>query len=203
MSLTIVQFPINMVKARDNLRDFDNDRELYSFSPSNSSGSLDLASFVFLPQTGRFELKVFCDDAIDRWSTPFTVSLLINVNINEMTTPITLAQTSYSRNSYYLPNGVRVVDPQIDKSWKSSEYGSSANLTLDASWSCNFNGWYLKVLYDNDTLSNQRASLVNAKTAASVSFGAGLGVSITMLVVGIVGTVLSTVFYVVKKRRNL
>ncbi len=202
MTLTIVQFPYNMIETRNALRNFDNDRELYSYSPIDSSGTYDVPSTVSLSRSGRFELKVYCDEAIGRKNTPFTVSLSLNANISGVMTIITLAQTSYSKTSYFEPDGTQIVDPIIDKSWKSQEYDAATYMTLNFSWSSNFNGWYLKVLYLNDTLSSQRSTLAEAKTAASVSFGVGLGLSITSFVIGIIGTVFSTVYHVVKKRRS-
>ena len=202
MIFTIIQFPQNMTITRDNLRSFDDDRELFSYSPNNCSGTYNLTSFVYLPQTGTFDLKLFCDSAIGMPSTPFIVSLTINANISGSVMPVNLAATSYTRFSYFQPDGVYITSPEIDQSWESSEYSANTNITFNMSWTCNFNGWELKVLYLNDTLRAQRAQLINAKIAAGLAFGLGLGVSITAFVVGIVGAIYPPLILRLKKHRK-
>ena len=200
--ISVMQFVNNLIVTRDNIRSFDDERELFSYSPNNSSGTYNLASFIFLPRAGKFELKLYCDSATGRINTPYVVSLAISANISGVVEPVNLAAASYMQMSFLQPDGSYYINPFIDQSWESNEYSVNSNMTLSANWSCNFNGWALKVLYLNDTLKAQRVQLSNAIISTGITFGLGLGLSITSLVIGSTGISLSIIYFLLERRRK-
>lgn len=200
LSISILKFP-EYISSTNELRQFDDARSLYNFSTDDSSGTYDEPSTISLPKLGLFEIKLYCDDAKERKHDPFAIELTVNTLINGTPEIINLDTTSYVHNAYPRGDGTQIVNPMIDMTWQSNEFDIDTNLTLTITWQSNFKGWYLKVLYANETFNIQREQIVTKKMNCLTYFIIGLPSSIIIMVIGAGGLISSIILLKVKKKR--